>query len=96
MPLVVSASPRGGRGVFAGAAIAEGQEVEVCRWDIDLNSGRISDVHSMYMYTCIYNIYICVCAPYSSKQLLRLDLELIVWIQRPSRIMVFGARGIYT
>ena len=61
MPLVVSASPRGGRGVFAGAAIAEGQEVEVCRWDIDLNSGRISDVHSMYMYTCIYNIYICVC-----------------------------------
>ena len=43
VPLVVSASPRGGRGVFAGAAIAEGQEVEVCRWDIDLNSGRISD-----------------------------------------------------
>ncbi|CAL1128689.1 unnamed protein product [Cladocopium goreaui] len=30
VPLVVSASPRGGRGVFAGAAIAEGQEVEVC------------------------------------------------------------------
>eukprot|EP00435_Cladocopium_sp_Y103_P039406 s440_g10.t1 len=30
VPLVVRASPRGGRGVFAGAAMAEGQEVEVC------------------------------------------------------------------
>ena len=53
-------------------------------------------VKSIYVYVYIYiYMYMCVCAPYSSKQLLRLDLELIFWVQRPSQILVFGARGIY-
>lgn len=32
VPLLLGASRRGGRGVFAGAAVPEGREVEVCHW----------------------------------------------------------------
>ena len=33
LPLLLASSPRGGRGVFAGASIEAGQEVEVCPLD---------------------------------------------------------------
>ena len=55
VPLVVAASPRGGRGVFAGANIAEGQEVEVCGWDI---YGVYQNLYGRDAY--VY-IYICIC-----------------------------------